>query len=66
MKQSTPSGHINLRMTSDRAGETEGKRFVPIGTEVTYVAHVGGGMVRVQFADGALDVMHPNCFPTLR
>ena len=59
-----------MEMTSDRAGEADmadlSRRDVPIGTTVTYLAHVPIGMVRVRLADGTTGIMHPHCFPTLR
>lgn len=57
---------INTDMVSDREGLTEKGLHVPIGTTVEYCGHVVGGMVRVRFADGTKDVMHPHCFPGLR
>lgn len=56
----------DLGMTSDRRGYTETGRCVEIGTTVEYCGHVVGGMIRVRFADGTEDVMHPHCFEQLR
>lgn len=39
---------------------------MPIGTEVTYVAHLGGSCIRVRLADGREAEMNPRCFPKLR
>lgn len=55
-----------MKMTSDRDGETERGTLVPAGTEVTYLAHVPFGMVKVRLPDGTEAVMHPHCFPGLR
>jgi hypothetical protein len=53
-------------MISDHDGFTECGKLIPAGTTVGYLAHVIGGMVRVQLEDESIVVMHPNCFPTLR
>lgn len=53
-------------MTTDRLGVTDGGRRVELGTTVGYRGHVVGGMVRVRFADGTEDIMHPHCFKSLR
>lgn len=55
-----------LKMTSDREGITESGRKIQIGTTVTYICHVVGGMVRVCLEDGTEEIMHPNCFKELR
>jgi hypothetical protein len=53
-------------MTSDAPGKTDAGVLVPAGTEVRYLAHLPGGMVRVKLPDGTVAVMHPACFPALR
>lgn len=55
-----------MNMTSDYKGETETGKTIPAGTTVTYIGHVIGGMVKVRLQDGSEEIMHPNCFPTLR
>lgn len=57
---------MDLSLTSDRDGETDRGRLVKAGTIVEYRGHVSGGMVRVRFADGLEEVMHPEVFPRLR
>jgi hypothetical protein len=57
---------VDLKMTSDREGVTESGKSVPTGTDVEYIAHVYGGMVKVKLPDGSIDVMHPYCFAQLR
>lgn len=57
---------FEMKMTSDKDGVTETGRRVEVGTEVEYLCHVVGGMVRVRLPDGTEDVMHPRCFKVLR
>lgn len=55
-----------MKMRTAYAGETEGGKSVPVGTEVEYLGHVPGGMVRVRRDDGSEEIMHPHCFAELR
>lgn len=55
-----------LTMTSDREGQTESGKRVPIGTTVEYLGHLPGAAIKVRLPDGSKDVMHPHCFPELR
>ncbi len=55
-----------MNMTTDRAGTTASGQMVPVVTEVTYLGHVSGGMVRVRLPSGDVDVMHPSCVACLR
>jgi hypothetical protein len=57
---------MSLTMTCDRPGIGENGTSVNEGMQVEYLGHVPGGMVRVRFADGTVDIVHPNCFHCLR
>lgn len=54
-----------MKIRSDRDGETQTGLNVHAGTEVTYLGHLPGGMIRVMI-DNKKEVMHPGCFAELR
>lgn len=60
------TSEINLKMTADRRGVSEGKRDIPVGTVCEYVCHVSGGMVRVRLPGVDEDVVHQHMFRELR
>lgn len=56
----------DLRMTSDRNGETTDGLMIKSGSVVEYLGHVIGGMIRVRLEDESEAIMHPHCFEQLR
>lgn len=55
-----------LRMTADQPGRSEAGRDLKVGDTVRYVATVSGGMLKVEFEDGSIQIVHPSCFPQTR
>jgi hypothetical protein len=55
-----------VNITTDRDSETQRSERVPAGVTVTYLGHVPGGMISVEFEDGRRDIMHPHAFAEFR
>jgi len=55
-----------MKLTVSRNGITEKGRELPVGYAVFYIGHIIGGMVKIKFGDGSIDVAHPACFRELK
>lgn len=55
-----------LEMTSDRHGQTEAGKEIPVGTIAKCCGHLPGCAVRIRLQDGTEHIVHPGIFPQLR